>query len=272
MTRVILDAVFLDVGTYDTGTITFEGNMKIGVNYDGITSTGTSKTGKIIAGSFVNNGTIALVKSTDTQTSKTLIDELLANDPIAIKTSINDIIITNNGTISLTKKTATGIAVDYGLINNSSTGIISITGDDSAGILAANGSIVTNNGIINISGKESAGIYARNYFDGTAATSAAVLGYGDNSININNNGKLEILASSALNSEVYGIYLDNSGAVPANKSLLTLGTNSKIIVGNSNPASVNKNIGISLINSALLDNGGNITIGIHGIGIYAKDS
>ena len=96
VTRVILDAVFLDVGTYDTGTITFEGNMKIGVNYDGITSTGTSKTGKIIAGSFVNNGTIALVKSTDTQTSKTLIDELLANDPIAIKTSINDIIITAN--------------------------------------------------------------------------------------------------------------------------------------------------------------------------------
>lgn len=56
------------------------------------------------------------------------------------------------------------------MINNSSTGIISITGDDSAGILAANGSIVTNNGIINISGKESAGIYAKNYFDGTAAT------------------------------------------------------------------------------------------------------
>ena len=209
---------------------------------------------------------------TDSQDGQAAIAQTNYKKAVPSAGDINDIIITNNGTISLTKKTATGIAVDYGLINNSSTGIISITGDDSAGILAANGSIVTNNGIINISGKESAGIYARNYFDGTAATSAAVLGYGDNSININNNGKLEILASSALNSEVYGIYLDNSGAVPANKSLLTLGTNSKIIVGNSNPASVNKNIGISLINSALLDNGGNITIGIHGIGIYAKDS
>ena len=184
---------------------------------------------------------------------------------------INDIIVTNNGTINLTGKTATGIAVEYGLINNNSTGILKLTGDDSAGILASNGSIVTNDGTIIISGKESVAIYARNYFDGTTATSAAVIGYGDDSINIINNGKVEILSSTALNSEVYGIYLDNT-VVPTNMSLLTLGTGSEIIIGDSNPASVNKSTGISLINSTLTDNGGKIQVGINGMGIYAKDS
>ena len=184
---------------------------------------------------------------------------------------INDIVITNNGTINLSGKMATGMAVDYGLINNNASGILNLTGDNSAGILAANGSVVTNAGTITVSGKESVGIYARNYFDGTAATSAATLGYGDNSINIINNGRVEILSSTALNSEVYGIYLDNS-VVPANMSALTLGANSQIIIGDSNPASTNKNTGISLINSTLTDNGGRIEVGINGIGIYAKDS
>ncbi|WP_435309950.1 hypothetical protein [Sebaldella termitidis] len=184
---------------------------------------------------------------------------------------INDIVITNNGTISLSGKTSTGIAVDYGLINNNSSGILNLTGDNSVGILAANGSIVTNTGTVKVSGKESAGIYARNYFDGTAATSAAALGYGNNSINIINNGRVEILSSAVLNSEGYGIYLDNS-VMPANMSALTLGTNSEIIIGDSNPVSIHKNTGISLINSTLTDNGGRIEVGVNGIGIYAQNS
>ncbi len=184
---------------------------------------------------------------------------------------VNDIEITNNGNINLTGKSATGMAADYGLINNNASGILSIAGENSVGILAANGSIVTNNGTVRITGENSAGIYARNYFDGTSATSSAALGYGNDSINISNNGKIEILPSAFLNS-VYGIYLDNSGAVPSNMSNLTLGTNSEIIIGDGNSASANKNTGISLINSTLTDNGGTMTVGINGLGIYAKDS
>ena len=184
---------------------------------------------------------------------------------------INDILITNNGNISLTGKSATGMAADYGLINNNTTGVLSISGDNSAGIMAANGSIVTNNGTVNVDGEKSVGMYARNYFDGTTATSSATLGYGDDSINITNNGTVEIMPSSYLNS-VYGIYLDNSGAVPASMSNLTLETNSKIIIGDDSSSSVNKNIGVSLINSTLTDNAGIIRVGINGMGIYSKDS
>ena len=100
ITSLISDIIKSDIESgadeFSTSSITFEGNMKIGVNYDGITSSGTSNTGKIIAGGFINNGTITLVKSTDTQTSRTLLGELLANDPTATKTSINDVIITVN--------------------------------------------------------------------------------------------------------------------------------------------------------------------------------
>ena len=62
ITSLISDIIKSDIESgadeFSTSSITFEGNMKIGVNYDGITSSGTSNTGKIIAGGFINNGTI----------------------------------------------------------------------------------------------------------------------------------------------------------------------------------------------------------------------
>ena len=186
-------------------------------------------------------------------------------------TDINDIVVANNGTINLTKNQATGMAADYGLINNNAAGIINLSGENSVGVLSANGSITTNNGTINVLGKESVGIYARNYFDGTTATSSAILGYGDDSININHNGKIELLPAGILNAETYGIYLDNNGVVANNKSTLNLGSASEIIIGDNNAASTNRSIGISLINSTL-NSAGKIEVGENGLGIYAKNS
>ncbi|MCP1226191.1 hypothetical protein [Sebaldella sp. S0638] len=186
-------------------------------------------------------------------------------------TDINDIVVANNGTINLTKNQATGMAADYGLINNNASGILSLSGENSVGILAANGSIVTNNGTINVSGKETVGIYARNYFDGTATTSSGLLGYGDDSINVTHNGIMQLLPAGTLNAEVYGIYLDNNGVVANNKSNLTLDAASEIIIGDNNTASTNRSIGISLINSTL-NSAGKIEVGVNGLGVYAKNS
>ena len=186
-------------------------------------------------------------------------------------TDINDIVVTNNGTINMTKLQATGIATDYGIINNSVTGIINIDSDPSVGILAANGSIVTNDGTINVEGAKSVGIYARNYFDGTAATSSATLGYGNDSINVNHNGVINLLAAPVLNNETYGIYLDNNGAVASNLSVLNLGAASRIIIGDNNVASTDRSIGVSLINSTLNSNG-RIEVGTNSLGVYSKDS
>ena len=186
-------------------------------------------------------------------------------------TDINDIVVTNNGTINLTKLQATGLATDYGIINNSATGLINIDSDPSVGILAANGSIVTNDGTINVLGEKSVGIYARNYFDGTAATSSATLGYGNDSINVTHNGVINLLAAPALNTETYGIYIDNNGAVASNLSVLTLGAASQIIIGDNNLASTDRTIGISLINSTLNSNG-RIEVGANSLGVYSKDS
>ena len=56
ITSLISDIIKSDIESgadeFSTSSITFEGNMKIGVNYDGITSSGTSNTGKPKAKKF----------------------------------------------------------------------------------------------------------------------------------------------------------------------------------------------------------------------------
>ena len=168
---------------------------------------------------------------------------------------INEIKLDNAGIINLSGSNSVGIAADYGHVINRNK--IQTTGANSIGIVSANGTLTENNGEIVIGGTDTAGIYGVNYLDGV--TSSTVLGYGDDSININNNGKI----TSSGTSKVYGIYADNTaGAVSA----VTLGTGSNIDLRTSNGA-----VGV-YVNNTSVTGGGIITVGADSLGMYAKDS
>ncbi len=177
--------------------------------------------------------------------------------------TLSDVAITNNGTITLSGKKSTGLALDHGYITNAGTIEVAnpgISGDGSLGIFSANDTVTVNNGAINVSGIESVGIYGANDF--VAGTPAS---YGTRKINITHNNIITLTDSK----NNYGIYLNNT-AVPQSDSNLVLGSGSKIIMGNNTVT--DRSIGITLKNSTLSNNGGIIEIGKNGVGIYAENS
>ena len=170
-------------------------------------------------------------------------------------TGINEIKLDNAGVIDLSGSNSVGIAADYGHVINSNK--IRTTGSNSIGIVSANGTLTENNGEVVIGGSDTAGIYGVNYLDGV--TSSTVLGYGDDSININNNGKI----TSTGTDKVYGIYADNTAGAA---SSVILGSGSNIDLRTSNGA-----VGV-YVNNTNVTGGGTVTVGANGLGMYAKDS
>jgi hypothetical protein len=177
--------------------------------------------------------------------------------------ALSDVVITNNGTVTLNGKKSTGLALDHGMITNTGTIEVTnpgITGEGSLGIFSANDTVTVNNGTINVSGIESVGIYGANDFvAGTPAT------YGTRTIDITHNNIIALTDSK----NNYGIYLNNT-AVPQSNSNLILGSGSKILM--SNNTVTDRSIGITLKNSTLTNNGGIIEVGRNGVGIYAENS
>ena len=165
--------------------------------------------------------------------------------------------ITNDGSIALTGNNAVGIASDYGHVVNNST--VKTTGEKSVAIYSANGTTTENNGEIVIGGNNSAGIYGANYLDGI--NSSAVLKYGDDKIDISNNGRI----ISEGNGKVYGIYADNK-YLSRNDSAVRLGSGSNIDLSSSNGG-----VGI-YANNTRLTGEGILSVGNSGVGLYAKDS
>ena len=165
------------------------------------------------------------------------------------------ITINNNNIIDMSGNNSTGILADFGDITNTGAGsFIKVTGEESAGIYGANGTVITNAGTVNI-GNKSVGIYGVNYLSGPEL-------YGNGTININNNGNI---ISTGTAHGGYGIYANNT-VLPAASSLITLGTGSNIDVSSGEAG-----IGIYAVNSTLnID--GNITVGKNGVGIYASGS
>ena len=170
-------------------------------------------------------------------------------------TGIDEITLNNIGIISQSGVNAIGLAADFGHIINANK--LEITGDNSIGIVSANGTITENNGEIVIGGTDTAGIYGMNYFDGV--TSSAVLGYGNDEINISNNNMI----TSQGTGKVYGIYASNTAGAA---STVTLGSGSNIDLRTSNGA-----VGI-YANKTDVTGEGTLTVGENGLGMYAKDS
>ena len=168
----------------------------------------------------------------------------------------NAVIINNNGNISLSGNNSTGILVDYGEIHNNAGGEVSILGSDSKALVSLNGTAVFNDGVINIGGANSAGIYGANNFTGVSAV------YGNEKIEIHNTGVIQSVSNK---DNIYGIYSINE-KLPSTDARVNLTSSSRILLKNS----VNS-VGIFLVNSTL-NGSGTVEVGDEGIGVYGRNS
>ncbi|MDR2879787.1 MAG: transporter, partial [Fusobacteriales bacterium] len=169
--------------------------------------------------------------------------------------TLANLLVQNDGTINLTGMKSTGIAVDFGRVQNSAGAVINV-GEDGIGIYAANSSQVTNAGAINLT-NNGVGIYGANYFDGVTS-----MPYGTDDIDITNSGDIISTGTTGRN---IGIYANNRPSTPGPVSTVALNTGSNIDVSSSE-----EGIGVYAVDSILTINDGNITVGKNGIGIYAE--
>ena len=185
----------------------------------------------------------------------------------------NDVILTNNGTISLTGIGMAGIVGEYSEIYNNS--VLNTIGDDSTGIITSNGGIATNNGSITV-GNNGVGIAGINY-----------LGVGDATYTggqpTTGNGSIEIVHNGSINSIGTGVSSIGILAKDVNTSAAgnTVTATSPVSITLKNGSSIDVSAApdsIGVYSDALYrgsvakisDNGANITIGTDGVGLLAK--
>ncbi|MCP1224032.1 autotransporter domain-containing protein [Sebaldella sp. S0638] len=169
---------------------------------------------------------------------------------------IETIKIINDGIVDLEGSESIGVITDYGhIINNN---MIKTTGEKSVGVYSANGTIVENNGDIIAGGNNSTGIYGANYLDGR--TGSSVLGYGNDKIDITNNGRIV----SEGTGRVYGIYAANIAASKGDSKI-------NLENGTIDISSSRGGIGVYADNTTVTG-GGTLTIGSDSLGMYIKDS
>ncbi len=163
-----------------------------------------------------------------------------------------DVILNNNGIISLSGNNSLGMFTNYGTINNNNT--INTTGSNSVAIYGENGTNIQNLGNVTI-GNKGVGIYAIS--DQDLLTSS---GFGDNGVIVKNSGTI----TSTGGSGVTGIYADNNAGVV---SPATLNLDNGVI----NLGASDKAVGI-YANQMNITGGGTVTVGSNGVGMYAENS
>ena len=159
--------------------------------------------------------------------------------------------IKSSGQIRLTKQTGlVGVITDRGTIINN--GIVESSGESGIGLLGSNGSIVTNNSSI-IIGNGGAGIMGINVLPGGSI----------GNIDLTNNGTISYAPTSSAILPSYGIVAKNDNYVSAGTtSNVTLGSGSLIDLSNNQ-----ESVGVYASNSNIIDNGGDIKVGVKGIGM-----
>ncbi|WP_435309080.1 autotransporter domain-containing protein [Sebaldella termitidis] len=168
----------------------------------------------------------------------------------------NAVTINNNGNITLSGNNSAGILADFGEIYNNAGGAVNILGSNSKALVSLNGTAVFNDGVINIGGADSAGIYGSNNFVGVSAV------YGNEKIEIHNSGVIQSVSDQ---DNIYGIYSINE-KVPVTDARVILTGSSRILLENSE-----NSVGIFLENSTL-NGSGIVEVGNEGIGLYGHNS
>ena len=151
--------------------------------------------------------------------------------------------LNNNGVINLSGTNSTGMYAKFGVINNNSTGTITI-GDSSTGLYGTEDSILTNTGTITM-GNSSTGMYSE----------------GSTTQGVTNAGTITSAGTSSV-----GVLYKPASTIPTGTVLGNTGT---IILGNSSVGLYGENTATNYVTSNL----GTITVGNNGIGMfgYASD-
>ena len=185
----------------------------------------------------------------------------------------NDVILTNNGTISLTGIGMAGIVGEYSEIYNNS--VLNTIGDDSTGIITSNGGIATNNGSITV-GNNGVGIAGINYLGvGDATYTGGQPTTGNGSIEIVHNGSINSIGNGVSSIGILAKDVDTSAAgnavTAASPVSITLKNGSSIDVSAA-PDSIGVYSDALYRGSVakISDNGANITIGTDGVGLLTK--
>ena len=175
------------------------------------------------------------------------------------KGNVEDITITNNGTIKLSgnstaNETTTAMAGDF--ITLANKGNVEVSGNNGVGIFGASGSKILNdtNGTISI-GQQGVALYGANELLGSTL--------GDKTISLTNKGTIKAVSGKT---KVFGMFAKNDLTKNADLAKSTL-TNSGTIDFTSSAES----IGIHSINSTVL-NTGKINMGLKGVAINAENS
>ena len=185
----------------------------------------------------------------------------------------NDVILTNNGTISLTGTGMAGIVGEYSEIYNNS--VLNTLGDNSTGIITSNGGIATNNGSITV-GNNGVGIAGINYLGvGDATYTDGQPATGNGSIEIVHNGSINSTGSGVSSIGILAKDVDTSAAgtsVSATSPVnITLGNGSSIDVSAAPDSIGVYSDALYRGNTAKIrDNGANITLGADGVGLFSK--
>ena len=151
--------------------------------------------------------------------------------------------LNNNGNINLSGTNSTGMYAKYGVINNNSTGTITI-GDSSTGLYGTEDSILTNTGTITM-GNSSTGMYSE----------------GSTTQGITNAGTITSAGTASV-----GVLYKPASTIPTGTVLGNTGT---ITLGDSSVGLYGMNTATNYTTS----NSGDITVGNKGIGMfgYASD-
>ncbi|NWO18093.1 autotransporter-associated N-terminal domain-containing protein [Leptotrichia sp. oral taxon 223] len=185
-----------------------------------------------------------------------------------------DVTINNYGTVNLSGAKSTGMYAKYGILNNDTTGKITM-GDSSTAIYGKDDSIVTNKGVVTI-GSNSTGLYSEDT-DQAITNDGTITSSGNNSIGVSYKPKAISAAGTDMlkntgtitmtGDKNVGLYATEGAAATYN--VLNAGT---ITMGDSASLS-NPNVAIYTDNANhTLTNGGTVTVGKNSIGLYGYTS
>ena len=169
--------------------------------------------------------------------------------------------LNNNGNINLSGTNSTGMYAKYGVINNNSTGTITI-GDSSTGLYGTEDSILTNTGTITM-GNSSTGMYSEGSTTQGVTNAGTITSAGTASV-----GVLYKPASTIPTGTVLG----NTGTITLGDSsvgLYGMNTATNYTTSNSGDITVG-NKGIGMFGYASDVSGGTITVGDTGVGVYSQ--